>query len=240
MICHVTDCPCGATPDTSRASEPLPPFQFDLDKIDNELLPLLPSKHHSSKSHESVITDLSNNEDYSGSKSPSGDRLSRRRKITEGFRIRATSFKSELSFSKKEKRKSPGKSAAASRRGSNTQSGRNSPERNSACPEESPSSSTSRADSWNYFTSTPSTSVDNSPRSPHIMATRKPSAQLDPAAAQRRRTITESKARTHRMAVEEENALRERMKRNGAEDRFPNYKFIDFIGKGTYGRVYQA
>lgn len=86
----------------------------------------------------------------------------------------------------------------------------------------------------------PTTTPASSPQTPPKMATRQSSNMLDPAAAARRRQMSETKTRTHDMAVQEEKAIRARMREKGIEDQFPDYRFVDFIGKGTYGRVYLA
>lgn len=87
---------------------------------------------------------------------------------------------------------------------------------------------------------TPTTTPASSPHSTYAMAARQSTNLLDPAAAARRQQMTETKTRTHEMAVQEERAIRSRMREKGIEDQFPSYRFVDFIGKGTYGRVYLA
>lgn len=66
------------------------------------------------------------------------------------------------------------------------------------------------------------------------------SSLLDTGASSRRQQMSEQKARTHSIAVNEEKGFRERMRKKGKEHLFPKYHFVDFIGKGTYGRVFQA
>ena len=88
--------------------------------------------------------------------------------------------------------------------------------------------------------STPTTTPASSPQSICTMAARQSTNLLDPAAAARRQQMNETKTRTHEMAVQEERAIRSRMREKGIEDQFPSYQFVDFIGKGTYGRVYLA
>ena len=63
---------------------------------------------------------------------------------------------------------------------------------------------------------------------------------LDPAAISRHQQLSAQKARTTKIARDEEAFIRERMRKKGVEHLFPNYRFVDFIGKGTYGRVFQA
>lgn len=77
------------------------------------------------------------------------------------------------------------------------------------------------------------------PRLPKIMASRQ--SLLHPATAHRiQAQVSEAKARTHKIAEDEEKFIRERMRKAGTEHLFPNYRFLDFIGKGNYGRVFQA
>ena len=231
---------CGVPHSASRGPGDLHSYPYSLCYAgDNERFPPLPGSNHLSKSFDSIVTDTSSNEESQSSTSAVRSRPSLRRRFTEGLRSRAISFKSELSFGKKDKRDPQSKSVSVSRRGSGHQSDLNSPSQSVSEFQESPQSTSSSAlPKWSYYT--PVTSPESSPKTPPIMAMRQSAARLDPAAAQRRQTITESKARSHQIAVEEEKALRERMKRNGIEDHFPKYKFVDFIGKGTYGRVYQA
>ncbi|KAL9124433.1 MAG: hypothetical protein Q9217_006232 [Psora testacea] len=72
------------------------------------------------------------------------------------------------------------------------------------------------------------------------MASRQSSSLLDPAAITRHEQLTAQKARTTKIARDEEAFIRERMRKKGTEHLFPKYRFVDFIGKGTYGRVFQA
>ena len=70
------------------------------------------------------------------------------------------------------------------------------------------------------------------------MASRKTSTSLDPMALARHQQFADHTTRTKEMAAKEENDIRQAMAKDGKQ--FPNYKFIDFIGKGTYGRVFHA
>ncbi|KAL9102771.1 MAG: hypothetical protein Q9163_002133 [Psora crenata] len=72
------------------------------------------------------------------------------------------------------------------------------------------------------------------------MASRQPSSLLNPAAITRHQQLTAERARTTKIARDEEAFIRERMRKKGTEHLFPKYRFVDFIGKGTYGRVFQA
>ena len=77
------------------------------------------------------------------------------------------------------------------------------------------------------------------PRRPEVMASRH--SLLHPATAHRiQAQVSEAKARTHKIAEDEEKFIRERMRKAGTEHLFPKYRFLDFIGKGNYGRVFQA
>ena len=77
------------------------------------------------------------------------------------------------------------------------------------------------------------------PRLPKIMASRQ--SLLHPATAHRiQAQVSEAKARTRKIAEDEEKFIRERMRKAGTEHLFPKYRFLDFIGKGNYGRVFQA
>ena len=77
------------------------------------------------------------------------------------------------------------------------------------------------------------------PRVPKMMASRQ--SLLHPATAHRiQAQVSEAKARTHKIAEDEEKFIRERMRKAGTEHLFPKYRFLDFIGKGNYGRVFQA
>ena len=229
MLCHV-DRHANSSP--LACAEDVCPFALDV-LVKGTKSPLHRTDHIPAQSFETDVTNDVIEEESEEEQSPEAGRPSRRRLFAQGIRNRAASFKLELSFGKKDKVKSAPSSYYASRKvaihSRNSSLGGRHQRYLSRTP---PSSKTSSANSSGSF-GTPLTS-------PSTMAARTNAANMDPAAAMRRRTITESKARTHRMAVDEERALRERMRRNGTEDRFPNYKFVDFIGKGTYGRVYQA
>ena len=235
------ECPCGVGAcDISRASKDVTPFVFE-DFINKSPDYLSQCLHQPTHSFDSDLTNYTIDEESTGEKSPRPGRLSRRRRFTQGLRTRAASLKTEFSFGKKNKSTSPSSTALSGCHSTQHHSESSFRRHRNKYSRESPwSTASSLTSSQSYFT-TPSTTTNNSPRTPPpVMAARPSAGKLDPVAALRRRTITESKARTHKMAVDEERALRDRMRRNGNEERFPNYKFIDFIGKGTYGRVYQA
>ena len=211
---------------------------FDISRSDfDTLVPNLGTHHIISKSFDSVQTDISFNEGNPNKQHQGSRRPSRRRALTGYIRKGAASIRNELSFSKKDKPKTPPDSAPVSRRSSKPRSISISPQRFASYPREyviSPSPQHSYSSTC--ISLTPFTTPETSPNQPASMTSRSNATLLD----QRRRTITEAKARTHKMAVEEEKALRERMRKNGNEDGFPNFKFVDLIGKGTYGRVYLA
>ncbi|KAG8527014.1 uncharacterized protein KY384_008443 [Bacidia gigantensis] len=214
-------------------------------------------------------------------------RTSRRQRLTQSFRKRSASIKSNLSFTKKEKKDSDSSFDLCSR--PNSRSGSvpplsastaNSP-RHSSSQGASHSSSNSSISSGQRISPTRHSEIVTvlptctelspeelplrqspeplagglSPQSaagteianklsqfrlaqPPIMAARKQSSSLDPGAAYRRQSFVEHTNRTQQMAVKEEHDIRQAMAKKGHQ--FPHYRFLDFIGKGTYGRVFHA
>lgn len=64
------------------------------------------------------------------------------------------------------------------------------------------------------------------------------SGLLDPTVAVRRQQMTEHKARSHLEAERVEKEIYDKLRRDGLP--IPPYNLTDFIGKGTYGRVFKA
>ena len=89
-------------------------------------------------------------------------------------------------------------------------------------------------------TTTPDTHYLSPPQEYRSMASRQPSSLLDPIVTQRRQQMNAEKTRARKIATDEETFIRQRMSKNGRGKEFPNYRLVELIGKGTYGRVFLA
>ena len=171
-------------------------------------------------------------------------RWSRRQTFTKRLKKRAASIRTEFSFTKKDKRASE----PSSRRGSVPEAVIlplsafiRSPGLETTSPTGSPPTATSPSIIAGPISS-PTTAGFELPIAVSLaaMASYKSASLLDPAVVDRHHQLKGQKARTTKIAHDEEAFIRERMRKKGAEHLFPNYSFVDFIGKGTYGKVYQA
>ena len=193
------------------------------------------------ESLETTPTDSSDEKDKQESEVRNREkRPSRRRTFTNRLKERAASIKSELSSIKKDKRASE----PSSRRGSVPEGvSISTPEIITSSPAEATSPTLSSPLPIFPSPTVSSTHVAANLLRPaqHItMASRQSASLLDPAAITRHQQLTAQKARTTKIARDEEAFIRERMRKKGTEHLFPKYRFVDFIGKGTYGRVFQA
>ena len=198
-------------------------------------------------SFDSTPANSSDDEEETGDpKKDQPRRLSRGQRLKRSFSKRATSFTSELPFSRKGKSASSASSKRSSGQDSQIQftptfsfseSLNSSPQQISSPEETSPTHSLTQTLAVSDY-STPVTCVPL-PEEPERMASRQ--SLLHPATAHRLQAqVSEAKARTHKIAEDEEKFIRERMRKAGTEHLFPKYRFVDFIGKGNYGRVYHA